>query len=102
MLACSDAAFLLAPALAPILSRTLGAQTAPPGHISGIYPHLAMYNSQGECGTGAVVPWAGHLWVVTYSPHEPGGSDDKLYQIDSTLHRVTRPESIGGTPRQPA
>ena len=23
---------------------------------SGIYPHLAMFNDAGECGTGAVVP----------------------------------------------
>jgi hypothetical protein len=57
-----------------------------------------MYNSQGECGTGAVVPWAGRLWVVTYSPHQPGGSDDRLYEIDPQLNRTTRPESIGGTP----
>lgn len=66
--------------------------------ISGVYPHLAMFNSQGECGTGAVVPWAGRLWVVTYSPHQPGGSDDKLYEIDEQLNRTIRPESIGGTP----
>lgn len=65
---------------------------------SGIYPHLAYYNSQGECGTGAVVPWAGALWVVTYSPHEPYGSDDKLYQIKPDLTQIVRPESIGGTP----
>ena len=64
---------------------------------SGIYPHLAYYNSQGECGTGAVVPWQGDLWVVTYSPHEPYGSDDKLYQISPSLVETTRPESIGGT-----
>ncbi|MFO0928081.1 MAG: hypothetical protein U0736_13765 [Gemmataceae bacterium] len=30
--------------------------------FSGIYPHLAHFNSDGECGTGAVVPWAGRLW----------------------------------------
>ena len=36
--------------------------------ISGVYPHLAMYNDEGECGTGAVVPWAGDLWVITYGP----------------------------------
>ncbi len=65
---------------------------------SGIYPHLAYYNSQGECGTGAVVPWAGSLWVVTYSPHEPYGSDDKLYQITPDMTQIVRPESIGGTP----
>lgn len=65
---------------------------------SGIYPHLAYYNSQGECGTGAVVPWQNDLWVVTYSPHMPFGSDDKLYQITPDLEEIIRPESIGGTP----
>ena len=66
--------------------------------VSGVYPHLAMYNDGDECGTGAVVPWAGRLWVVTYSPHSPGGSSDKLYEIDKSLRQTVRPESIGGTP----
>ncbi|PGH40716.1 MAG: hypothetical protein CRN43_01310 [Candidatus Nephrothrix sp. EaCA] len=66
--------------------------------ISGIYPHLASYNNEGECGTGAVVPWAGKLWVITYGPHLPFGSSDKLYEISPTLDRTVRPESIGGTP----
>ena len=69
-----------------------------PRCFSGIYPSLAYYNSQGECGTGAVVPWQGSLWLVTYSPHEPFGSDDKLYQVTPDLQLVQRPESIGGTP----
>ena len=67
-------------------------------NISGIYPHLAMYNSQGECGTGAVVPWADRLWVLTYSPHFPNGSDDGLYEISPALEQRRRPESVGGTP----
>ena len=66
--------------------------------VSGIYPHLAMFNSSGECGQGAVVPWAGKLWVVTYAPHAPRGSDDKLYEIDDQLHMTVREESVGGTP----
>ena len=66
--------------------------------ISGIYPHLAYFNTQGECGTGAVVPWADRLWVITYAPHRPKGSDDKLYEIDAALNLVARPESVGGTP----
>ncbi len=65
---------------------------------SGIYPQLAYYNNEGECGTGAVVPWANHLWVITYGPHLPFGSSDKLYEIDGNLNKVVRPESIGGTP----
>lgn len=65
---------------------------------SGIYPHLAYYNNESECGTGAVVPWADRLWVITYGPHLPYGSSDKLYEITSGLEMTTRRESIGGTP----
>ena len=67
--------------------------------VSGIYPHLAMYNNEGECGTGAVVPWQDRLWVVTYAPHMPKGSSDKFYEIaPGTLDQTVRAESIGGTP----
>jgi len=69
-----------------------------PINISGIYPHLAYYNNEGECGTGAVVPWADRLWVVTYGPHFPEGSSDKLYEITPNLQQIVREESIGGTP----
>lgn len=65
---------------------------------SGIYPHLAYYNNEGECGTGAVVNWADRLWVITYGPHLPYGSSDKLYEITPDLQQITRKESIGGTP----
>jgi len=71
---------------------------AKPKQVSGIYPHLTMYNNSGECGTGAVVPWAERLWVITYSPHSPRGSGDKLYEITPELVQIIRPESIGGTP----
>ena len=64
---------------------------------SGIYPHLAYYNNEGECGTGAVVPWQNRLWVVTYGPHLPWGSSDKLYEITDTLGVCARAESVGGT-----
>lgn len=66
--------------------------------VSGIYPHLAMFNQENECGTGGVVPWAGSLWVITYAPHKPRGSSDKLYQITPELEQVVREESVGGTP----
>ena len=68
-----------------------------PLEISGIYPSLAMFNEEGECGTGAVEPWAGRLWVVTYGPHRPYGSSDKLYEITPDLKQIIRPESVGGT-----
>ena len=35
--------------------------------VSGVYPHLATYNNEGECGTGAVVPWAARLWVISWA-----------------------------------
>ena len=82
-------------ATAIISAAPLFAEVPP---LSGIYPHLAMFNEEGECGTGAVVPWADRLWVVTYAPHQPKGSTDKLYEITPDLHQIIRPESIGGTP----
>lgn len=66
--------------------------------ISGIYPRLAYYNHEGECGTGAVMPWADRLWVITYGPHLPNGSSDKLYEITPDYRQIVREESIGGTP----
>lgn len=67
-------------------------------YISGIYPHLAMWNGGNECGTGAVVPWAGSLWAITYAPHFPHGSDDKLYEIKPNLEISAFEGSVGGTP----
>lgn len=92
-----------------------GTQAVPPGQqskekflqVSGVYPHLAVFNEGGgancsgngnETGIGAVTPWAGKLWLVTYSPHCPNGSSDKLYSIDENLQQVIHPESVGGTP----
>ena len=72
--------------------------SAAPLEISGIYPSLAYFNQEGECGTGAVVPWADRLWVITYAPHKPEGSTDKLYEITPDLKQIIRPESVGGTP----
>ena len=73
-----------------------------PLQISGIYPHLAVFNDSGgeqdrECGIGAVVVWAGRLWLMTYPPHRRTGSPDKLYEIDDRLQMTVRPESVGGT-----
>jgi len=66
--------------------------------VSGRYPHLAVFNEGNECGIGAVVPWADRLWFLTYSPHFPKGSSDKLYSIGPDLSLVIHPESVGGTP----
>jgi len=84
-----------------LIASLTGCSTSSPlpkESISGIYPKLAFYNNEGECGTGAVVPWAGSLWAITYGPHLPFGSSDKLYQISPDKKMVVRSESIGGTP----
>ena len=81
-----------------LLAPCLVSAADPPREISGIYPHLAMFNNEAECGTGAVVPWADRLWVVTYAPHAPRGSSDLLYEITPDLRQIIRAESIGGTP----
>ncbi len=86
-----------------------GNARAKPVRISGIYPHLAVFNGRydpktrswrgtgRECGIGAVVPWAGKLWLITYPPHHTHGGPDKLWTIDKDLSLAMRPESVGGT-----
>ncbi len=71
-------------------------KTAP--QFSGVWPHLTLWNSGNECGTGAVVPWADRLWAITYSPHSPNGSDDQLYSISNQLEISAFEGSVGGTP----
>jgi arylsulfatase A-like enzyme len=112
---------------ADILTRTPQARTtsrpetqipdAPPQqartdiHISGVYPHLTTYGvysqngghykgGHNECGIGAIVPWAGKLWMVNYAPHQPRGSEHKLFSVDPDLSKpmTVHAESVGGTP----
>ncbi|WP_414660926.1 hypothetical protein [Horticoccus sp. 23ND18S-11] len=89
---------VLALSVAAAVATAAPAPAPKPFAISGIYPHLAYFNQENECGTGAVVPWADRLWVITYAPHKPKGSTDKLYEITPDLQQIIRPESIGGTP----
>ena len=75
--------------------------------ISGVYPHLTTYSQSRkdgkffkdrheECGIGAIIPWADKLWMVTYAPHMPRGSDHKLYSIDKDMNMTIHAESVGG------
>jgi len=81
-----------------IFANQCFAQKTADVNFSGIYPALASFNGEGECGTGAVVNWAGKLWMISYGPHLPFGSTDKLYEVSPQLKQTIRPESIGGTP----
>lgn len=65
--------------------------------ISGTYPHLAVFNNEGECGIGAVAEWAGKLWFITYPPHAPNGGADKLWSVDTNLTILPYSGSVGGT-----
>jgi len=84
--------------LLTLLSLASSLPAAEPLSVSGVYPHLRMWNNEGECGTGAVVLWQGDLWAITYAPHMPGGSSDKLYQITPDLKQIIFEDSVGGTP----
>lgn len=91
--------------LAALLLTPLAAvNAAEPLNVSGIYPHLTVFNSdpkrekpEPECGLGAVVPWAGKLWSMTYTSHALGRGSDKLFAILPDLSLDIRPESVGGT-----
>jgi hypothetical protein len=51
-----------------------------------------------ECAAGALMPWAGKLWAVTYvSSKSKSGVGTGLFEIDENLTMVQRPESYVGT-----
>ena len=66
-------------------------------NISGTYPHLTVFNGDGEIGLGALMPWADKLWFITYPPHQPKGSPDKLWMVDGNLTLTAHPASVGCT-----
>ncbi len=72
-------------------------QAAPLLELSGIAPARAVWNEDNEAGIGAVVPWAGRLWFLTYPPHRPRGSADRLWSLRPGELPVAHPASVGGT-----
>ena len=73
-----------------------------PFNISGVIPSLCVTADLGpprsESGIGALMPWAGKLWLVSYVSHKSGsGSGTGLYEIDENLSMQKRPESVVGT-----
>uniref|UniRef100_A0A0B7B8Z5 Olfactomedin-like domain-containing protein n=1 Tax=Arion vulgaris TaxID=1028688 RepID=A0A0B7B8Z5_9EUPU len=59
---------------------------SPPLHVNGIFPSLAATAASGpdrtECGTGALMPWADKLYMVSYLSVPDGGNGTGLYAID--------------------
>ncbi|MFQ6096122.1 MAG: hypothetical protein ACE5O2_00215 [Armatimonadota bacterium] len=73
-----------------------------PLNISGVVPGLAVHADivprRSECGIGALMPWAGRLWLITYVSHKAGsGSGTGLYEIDDNLAIKKHPASVVGT-----
>ena len=58
-------------------------------NISGVISPLSvkadLLPARSECGIGALMPWAGRLWMITYVSHKSSsGSGTGLYEIDLT------------------
>ena len=73
-----------------------------PVNISGVVPSLAVAADFGpprtELCIGALMPWNGLLYGVTYVSHKKEtGSGGGLYTIDANLQRSKHPESRDGT-----
>ena len=73
-----------------------------PLNISGVIPSLSvkadLTPARSESGIGALMPWAGKLWLVSYVSHKAGsGSGTGLYEIDENLSMRKHPESVVGT-----
>jgi len=64
-----------------------------------VYPEFAVQagtrKPRSELGLGALMPWAGKLWVMSYIAHT--GHNSGLYSLDTAMNFVRHPESISGT-----
>ena len=67
--------FILGTLMVVIMALPQGSSGAPPVldmEVSGVFPGLAMvadHSPRTEAGTGALMPWADRLWIVTYVAH---------------------------------
>ncbi|XP_059152424.1 uncharacterized protein LOC131938421 [Physella acuta] len=63
-----------------------------PFHVNGIFPSLTATADSGpirsESGTGALMPWADSLYMVSYLSVPGSGSGTGLYQITSSFEMV--------------
>jgi hypothetical protein len=83
------------------ISTMLSGQNVPLNNVSGVFPSLALtagHFPRTEAGTGALMPWANRLWVMTYVAHLAGtGNGTGLYEIDENMQLKKNPASIVGT-----
>lgn len=69
-------------------------------NVSGVFPHLAQIGDLGpprsEIGVGALMPWAGFLYVQNYNSHkERSGRGVSLRRIAPDLSMEVVPETLG-------
>lgn len=70
--------------------------------ISGVVPRLGvsagLKGPRTESGIGALMPWGGRLWFVTYVAHKSKtGSGTGLYWVDEGMNLHKHPASVVGT-----
>jgi hypothetical protein len=70
--------------------------------VSGVIPQLGsradINTLRTEAGIGALMPWAGRLWFISYVSGGPGsGAGTGLYAIDDNFRMQKHPESVVGT-----
>jgi hypothetical protein len=67
--------------------------------ISGVFPSMAVQSGtakpRNELAIGALMPWAGKLWTVSYVAHQ--GQGGCLRSLDLNLNLTVHPESVTGT-----
>jgi hypothetical protein len=77
-------------------------KTRKPFVISGVVPSLgsrgAIKTVRTECGIGALMPWAGRLWFISYvAGGEGSGSGTGLYEVGEDFIQRKHSESVVGT-----
>ncbi|MCO5215975.1 MAG: hypothetical protein M9953_12560 [Thermomicrobiales bacterium] len=71
-------------------------------NVSGVFPHLTVSADaaprRSETGIGALMPWAGKLWMVSYVAHtHTSGSGTGLFSVDKDMNIEKHAESVVGT-----
>lgn len=86
--------------LAYLTAIWLLAQTSSAQIVNNVDPSMVVRapgtGSDSEAAAGAMIPWAGKLWVISYVAHIRG-SGLGLYQVDENMKWSKHSESVTGT-----